>query len=370
MDIMAVYRWLQWAAKWIAIVIGVQLSIFGAIATYDSLSANSVQTFISEHGLQMLVPAFLTLYFLVPLVLVLPVVSVINNRSGWDSWCGCFRYAGLAEMLDLALVFPQRRMDIAHVPLKRSLLSRLSLTDPPNVAVKVTDGTEAFLLELVSKTDWQQGHCGFLIEGTAMVGKTRFVGEWIRRYQAKTFLLVPTRGILPAFHPRLAKYKSKGITLFLDDLDDFSPVTADICSFLETLHRKHISCVIISTVRDSGPSQRIQSEPTFRTLRDQLYYFALEPLTYDQMNEVGEKVGILPPRAPRDREPTFSWLLDNQFQEMRRRFRIEITELERSLLYAARMIDCCGIPITRERWFIVAQEVLDLSHNWDELSRA
>ena len=354
----------MWVLRWFASLIGALALVYGVVEGYDQLSSGAVATWLAKQ--ESWLPSTITLtalYFTVPtlffFVLAVPVVLIRRRTSSWKAWCHTFLYAGSADRLNLAVLVPRQRMDLRYVPLKRSLQHSLTLGRPPIGSSQVADDAAAYLLSMVSRPDWQESHWGFLLEGTAVVGKTRFCGEWLRKHRPKAFLLFPLHNSLSRPHPRLRRYTRKGVVLFLDNLDNYEPIIENLCWFVGTLHEWRTPVLVVATVRDSGPGQQVQTDSVFRPLRDRLAHFALTPLSDTQMEQVGKELNEPPPTLTQDRSPTFAWLLRQQFDEMRRRFNILLSERDRSLLRTARLLDICGIPVSRERWLRVAQRVLN-----------
>lgn len=194
-------------------------------------------------------------------------VWVDSGRRKWAAWIKNFRYAGKGRSLDLTKVAPSRLMkDIKYVPIQRALERPRSLEMAQPAVEKISEDADAFFLGRRQDPAFLQTRWGFLIQGTALVGKTRFVGEWIRRHFPDAFVLVPDPTNVPPEIPGRLRRKSQ-VCLLLDDLDEFREHVAVWCRWIETLRDGKGSILVWSTVRDGGPGYEVQDTPAFRPIR-------------------------------------------------------------------------------------------------------
>ncbi len=326
------------------------------IAGIDYFFDGAIKSRVDGLGLEWLGPLIVSPLFSIALGVSFLFVLVWSAWRKWDTWCNTFLYAGKGRDLDLKKVAPSRLMqDIKYVPIKRTLEHPRRLEQP---VLETMDDAESFFLTRLQHPAFLQAHWGFLVEGTTLVGKTRFVGEWIRRHFPDAFVLVPDPTNVPPEIPGRLRRKSQ-VCLLLDDLDEFREHVAVWCRWIETLRDGKGSILVWSTVRDGGPGYEVQDTPAFRPIRENLEHVVLARLSREQQEEVGRQTGILHQALPRDREPTFAWLLEREFQEARRRYHTQLEPADRTLLQAAALLERCNIPIRSDLWLRAAKQVFD-----------
>jgi len=344
---------LQWLVK-------VIVSLAALLAAIDQLGNGFIKSFLAKQGSIEELLFLVISYYVAPSALVGFIIYFFFRRGAWKKWCRCFEYAGSAKAVPLNKLRPQRRMDLPYVHIQRSLTHPATLGKPLSSEPRIAADAEQYFLNQIDNQNWHQTHCGFLLEGTALVGKTRFAGEWLRLHRGRSLLLVPSYSSVPQPYKGLKRYRKRGISIFLDDLDNYKATVGEICRFVDVLHRWGIPTLIVATVRDSGPGQLVQTDPGFRCLLERLEHLALGVLTNAQMELLGEELGEDICTGPKDRSPTFEWLLGEQFRVMRQRYATELSNRERAFLRAARLLDSCGIPLIKDRWAFVAQELFQV----------
>jgi len=348
---------LQWFVK----VIFALLALVSGSAAIDYFGNGIIKNFLANQGL-IAESSFLVIsYYVAPSALLVGfTIYFLFRYRAWKKWCRCFEYAGSAKAVPLDKLRPQRRMDLRYIHIQRSLTHPATLGKPLSRGVRIAADAEQYFLNQIDNHKWHETHYGFLLEGTQVVGKTRFVGEWLRLYRGRSLLLVPSYSSVPQPHKALKRYRKRGISILLDDLDNYKARARETCQFIDVLHQWGIPTLVVATVRDSGPGQLVQTDPRFRCLRERLEHLALGVLTSAQIELVGEKLGEDIPVDPKDRSPTFEWLLKEQFRVMRQRYASELSDLQRAFLRAARLLDSCGIPVTKDRWAFVAEELFQV----------
>lgn len=276
----------------------------------------------------------------------------LANYADFRTWQHRFRFAGLASRISMAKLFPTRAMDLSFVTLGGRLY-RLSLRSddagPRPIRQSAFDFFDTFLTSKKSR--------GFIVHGLPAAGKTRLVLEWITRQHPDAFVIIPWEARPEVvLQKRLRRHDT--VCIVLDDLDGHEEFVQHFEEIARALDELPVRWTIAATVRNGGPSALVLNDARFRGIASSLDHVVLERLTREQVSRVAR--ALSPGVDADDLEPTFSWLLDKQFEEMARRYQFELTQEERSLLQAARFLEARAIPLSIDRWFGLADEVFSV----------
>lgn len=293
-------------------------------------------------------------------LLVGGITTKLEKRAAWNAWREAFRYIGPALHTDAqAIVGPTREMGQTFVDRPRALAAPPTLQSPRDGTLLATDAA-AFLRDQILGP----GRLGLLLQGRPLLGKTRFLVEWLRREHPDLYVLAPDSGQdLPAPHDDLARHLTHGACLFLDDLDTFAERMPQVLALLDTLRalttERGVPVLVLATVRDGGPGATVDNDPAFRPLREGLTRVEIQPPTDAHMDAVAEQVDP-DPLPPGEREQSFAFVLETQFEVQRERYaRLQQSEATRDRaalrwLQAAKLLDDRGISLKRDRVEAVA----------------
>ena len=278
------------------------------------------------------------------------VAGLAASDREWKAWKERFRYAGPARRIDVdAIVGPTRPMSQPYAAAPRALyrpVTRQTLGEP---RVRVATDAEQFLRETVLLGP----KLGMLLQGRPLLGKTRFLAEWLRHEHPRMMVLAPKpQEALPSLPGRLRRSARHGLCLFLDDIDRFQDRILEVREFLADLAglAGEAPFLVLATVRDDAPAGVVASDAGYRTFREDLHHVEIDPPTDEQRATAGQRAG----EAPGD-EPSFAFLLGEEFEVQKNRYRAllgEETEAGRNalrLLKAAKLLDDRGILLTPSR---------------------
>ncbi|MEM1041849.1 MAG: hypothetical protein AAGI91_04390, partial [Bacteroidota bacterium] len=215
-----------------------------------------------------------------------------------------------------------------------------------------------------------RGRLGLLLQGRPLLGKTRFLTEWLRQEHPAMFVLAPDPGKpTPPLPDRLAQHLSHGCCLFLDDLEQFdecmkSNVMPLLGQLSEQAEQRSVPFLVLATVRDGGPGSTVLNDPSFRSLREGLEHVEIQPPTDALIDEVAKQVEP-DPLPPGEREQSFAFVLEGDFEVQRTRYqdllRSEKANDRQALrwLKTAKLLDDRGISLTRARLQRIAEALFD-----------
>ncbi len=280
-----------------------------------------------------------------------------REEAEWQAWRAAFRHAGPARDLDADTVAgTTRRMDQPFVDGVRTLARPVTLQSQQEErgGLVSTDAARYLREQIV-----ERGRLGLLLQGRPLLGKTRFLVERLRQDYPEVFVLAPDPGRpIPAVPEHLAQHLGGGACLLLDDLERFEERVHEVTTLLDHLRRQAkqlgMPLLVLATVRDGGPGSTVQNEAAFRALREGLQHLELQPPSDDLIEEVGEQTHF-EPRARGERERSFAFVLEKEFEGQRERYQA-LVKSEREddrqavrWLQAAKLLDDRSIPLERAR---------------------
>lgn len=272
------------------------------------------------------------------------VFDVQARRRAWSEWRREFRYAGPARGIDLhAVVAGIRPMGQEYVPAPRALRRPPQDSAGNSVPAEISDNAVRYIDGVL-----EQGRLGVLLQGRSLVGKTRFVAEWLRSSQSDMFVVVPDPSRpAPAPPTALRRHVGGGCCVWLDDLEQHAnnipQLLAELDGYRKATESRGASFLVLATVRDGAPSLAVDSDSAFLILREGLDRVELAPPAPEHLDAVASAADVKSPDfGPSER--SFAFLLDREFEVQRARYRAleEGSSTDRAavrLLQAARVLD-------------------------------
>lgn len=253
-------------------------------------------------------------------------------------------YLGIAKYLDVNAVARGRSMQGCYCQLQRSLLSPPEHRPQPDQepGSRINDADKYFATMLRDQR-WRSLRTGFLIEGAPLLGKTRFVMEWLIHNNPEDMVVILRPQTIPITLIEVLKIQSKAMVhLILDDLQRFEHDVSSIMTLVKAIQSAGGVPVIWATVR-SGSAYGTFGTGAFNDFRVILDVKRLGLLTPTQSLDVAAANNI-EISSSTDTDRTFSFLLHLDFEEKLRTY-LALSYHARQLLRMAAMLDIREITI-------------------------